>query len=78
MEMGDGQNNKVRALGMGTKSVKIIMKLAQIRMKLLSFFTENWNRPKLEVDTLMKILINQLKELPTLQNNNIKLNTLRI
>jgi undecaprenyl diphosphate synthase len=25
-------------------------------------FPENWNRPKLEVDTLMKILIKSLKK----------------
>lgn len=65
----------------GTKSVrKIVEACAKIgieNLTLYAFSTENWNRPKIEVDTLMKILINSLKnELTTLQNNNIKLNTI--
>jgi len=77
------QQGFLRAFGHenGTKSVKIIIKeCAKIGIKhltLYAFSTENWNRPKLEVDTLMKILIKSLKkELPTLINNNIKLNTI--
>ena len=46
-------------------------------LTLYAFSTENWNRPKIEVDTLMKILIKSLKkELKTLQENNIKLNAI--
>lgn len=73
----------LRALGheSGTKSVKIIIKacakLGIENLTLYAFSTENWNRPKLEVDTLMKILIKSLKkELPTLIENNIRLNTI--
>ncbi len=73
----------LRAFGheSGTKSVKEIIKacakLGIECLTLYAFSTENWNRPKIEVDTLMKILINSLKnELTTLQNNNIKLNTI--
>jgi undecaprenyl diphosphate synthase len=52
-------------------------RLGIANLTLYAFSTENWNRPKLEVDTLMKILIKSLKkELLTLQNNNIKLNTI--
>ncbi|MGG7034664.1 MAG: isoprenyl transferase [Flavobacterium sp.] len=63
----------------GSKSVnKIVKNCALIGIKhltLYAFSTENWNRPKLEVDTLMKILVRQLKaEIPTLQANNIRLN----
>jgi len=63
----------------GTKSVKRIVeactKLGIKNLTLYAFSTENWNRPKLEVDTLMKILVNSLKkELQTFQDNNIKLN----
>ena len=73
----------LRALGheSGTKSVKVIIeasaKLGIEFLTLYAFSTENWNRPKLEVETLMKVLINSLrKELPTLQKNNIKLNAI--
>jgi undecaprenyl diphosphate synthase len=73
----------LRAFGheSGTKSVKEIIKscakLGIEYLTLYAFSTENWNRPKIEVDTLMRILINSLKnELTTLQNNNIRLNTI--
>ncbi|WP_372745304.1 isoprenyl transferase [Lutibacter sp.] len=46
-------------------------------LTLYAFSTENWNRPKLEVKTLMSLLVSSLKkELATLQKNNIKLNTI--
>jgi len=46
-------------------------------LTLYAFSTENWNRPKLEVDTLMKLLVGSLrKELKTLQENNIRLNSI--
>ncbi|EIA09447.1 isoprenyl transferase [Flavobacterium frigoris] len=77
------QQGLLRAFGheSGTKSVKIIIetcaRLGIANLTLYAFSTENWNRPKLEVDTLMKILIKSLKkELTTLQSNNIKLNTI--
>ena len=73
----------LRALGheRGTKSVKEIIKscakLGIENLTLYAFSTENWNRPKIEVDTLMKILVRSLKkELKTLQDNDIKLNTI--
>ena len=73
----------LRAFGheTGTKSVKITVEsAAELGIKnltLYAFSTENWKRPKLEINTLMKILINSLKdELNTLQKNNIKLNTI--
>lgn len=77
------QQGLLRALGheSGTKSVKVIIeasaKLGIEFLTLYAFSTENWNRPKLEVETLMKVLINSLKkELITLQKNNIKLNAI--
>ncbi|MEY4834572.1 MAG: Di-trans,poly-cis-decaprenylcistransferase [Bacteroidota bacterium] len=65
----------------GTKSVKQTVencaKLGIEFLTLYAFSTENWNRPKIEVDTLMKLLVSSLKkELKTLQNNNIKLNAI--
>lgn len=65
----------------GTKSVRQVVeasaKLGIQNLTLYAFSTENWNRPKFEVDTLMNLLIKSLKkELPTLLENNIKLNTI--
>jgi undecaprenyl diphosphate synthase len=46
-------------------------------LTLYAFSTENWNRPKLEVEALMRVLVNSLKkELPTLERNNIKMNAI--
>ena len=46
-------------------------------LTLYTFSTENWNRPKFEVETLMRLLMSSLKkELVTLNENNIKLNTI--
>ncbi|MCX7863221.1 MAG: isoprenyl transferase [Bacteroidales bacterium] len=46
-------------------------------LTLYAFSTENWNRPKDEVDALMNLLINTINdELNTLQQNNIKLNAI--
>ena len=70
----------LRAVGHneGVKSVRDVVEgSAEIGIKFLTlyaFSTENWNRPKFEVDTLMKILVSSLKkEIKTLQDNNIKL-----
>ena len=75
------QQGLLRAFGheKGTKSVQITVetcaKLGIENLTLYAFSTENWNRPKLEVDTLMKLLVNSLKkELATLEKNNIRLN----
>ncbi len=46
-------------------------------LTLYAFSTENWNRPKLEVQTLMKLLVASLrKELKTFIKNNVKLNAI--
>ncbi|WP_420580043.1 isoprenyl transferase [Reichenbachiella sp.] len=43
-------------------------------LTLYAFSTENWNRPKIEVDGLMSLLISTIKkEIPTLAKNNIRL-----
>ena len=43
-------------------------------LTLYAFSTENWNRPKLEVDGLMRLLVSSLKkELKTLKENNVYL-----
>ncbi len=77
------QQGFLRSIGHenGTKSVRITIencaKLGIENLTLYAFSTENWNRPKLEVETLMRLLMKSLqKELITLQNNNIKLNAI--
>ena len=62
----------------GTKSVREVVEasaeLGIENLTLYAFSTENWNRPKIEVQTLMKLLVRSLKkEIKTLQDNNIKL-----
>ena len=73
----------MRALGheKGTKAVReAVEACSEIGVKnltLYAFSTENWNRPKIEVDTLMKLLVSSLKkEIKTFQDNNIKLNAI--
>ena len=44
-------------------------------LTLYTFSTENWSRPKFEVDFLMQLLVDSIeKEIPTLKRNNVKLN----
>lgn len=46
-------------------------------LTLYAFSTENWLRPKEEVDALMQLLVETIdKETPTLMENNIRLNTI--
>src|SRR5687768_10467222 len=46
-------------------------------LTLYAFSTENWNRPKEEVDGLMELLVNTLKEeIGTLNENQVKLHTI--
>ncbi len=43
-------------------------------LTLYAFSTENWNRPKSEVDGLMSLLVSTItKEIPTLMKNNVRL-----
>lgn len=65
----------------GAKSVQTIVencaRLGIENLTLYAFSTENWNRPKLEVDTLMKLLISSIKkERKRLKDNDIRLNTI--
>ena len=74
------QKRKPRVFGHknGVKAVRDVVEgSAEIGIKTLTlyaFSTENWNRPKSEVDVLMNLLVSSLKkELKLLQDNNIKL-----
>ena len=74
------QQGLLRALGHenGTKSVRVVVEAcAELNIPFLTLYafpTENWNRPKREVELLMKLLVASLKkEIKTLQDNEIKL-----
>ena len=65
----------------GRKSVKKIVEscieLGIKNLTLYAFSTENWNRPKLEIDFLMQLLFLSLKdELKSLNKNNIRFETI--
>ena len=65
----------------GAKTLrKALEYLTEIGVKYLTvyaFSTENWNRPKLEVEALMHLLSRYLqKEVAIMQKNNIRLNAI--
>jgi undecaprenyl diphosphate synthase len=65
----------------GVESVRACVKTAQklgVRcLTLYTFSTENWQRPKQEVNTLMKMLKDMLaKETPALHRNNVRVNAI--
>ena len=62
----------------GAESARVIIRTAgELGIKYLTlyaFSVENWNRPKEEVDALMKYLVHYLKtETPELNKNNVRL-----
>ncbi len=59
------------------ETVETCAQLGIENLTLYAFSTENWNRPKLEIRTLMELLVASLKkELPTMMKNNIKLSAI--
>ncbi|MEC8090862.1 MAG: isoprenyl transferase [Bacteroidota bacterium] len=77
------RRNQPRVFGhrQGAKSVrKVVEAAARLginNLTLYAFSTENWNRPKHEIKTLMKLLISALKnELGLMMKNNIRLNSI--
>ena len=77
------QKGKLRVFGheIGVKTVRSTVENC-VRLKieyltLYTFSTENWKRPKIEVDTLMRLLVSSLKrELKTFTKNDVRLNTI--
>ncbi len=74
------QRGKIRMFGHenGVESVnQTVENCAKLQIPFLTlyaFSTENWNRPKTEIDTLMRLLVNALKrELKTLNKHDIRL-----
>ncbi len=77
------QRGKLRVFGHegGVKAVReTVENCAKIGIEYLTlyaFSTENWKRPKIEVETLMRLLVSTLKkELETLHKNDIRLNAI--
>ena len=74
------KQSKIRIFGhkVGVKAVRDTVEgAAQIGLNYLTlyaFSSENWNRPKKEIDALMELLVNTiLDETKTLMENNIRL-----
>ncbi len=77
------QRDKDRSYGheKGVNSVKEVIEGAgEIGIKfvtLYTFSTENWNRPKEEVDLIMNLLVNTIhSQIDSLNKNNVRLKTI--
>jgi undecaprenyl diphosphate synthase len=69
-----GHRNSVEAV---RDTVEACSELGIKYLTLYTFSTENWNRPKLEIDALMSLLVQTIEaEIPVLTKNNIKLNAI--
>jgi undecaprenyl diphosphate synthase len=67
-----GHKNALTAV---RESIEGAAKIGVEAITLFAFSTENWSRPKMEVEALMSLLINSLKkELPTFMENGVKVN----
>src|SRR5690625_2356691 len=56
------------------ETVETCAELGVENLTLFAFSTENWGRPKFEVNTLMELLVSSLKkEISTMMENDIKL-----
>jgi len=72
---------RVAGHAQGANTVRVVIeaciKLGVKALTLYAFSTENWKRPKNEVDALMSMLKDNLnKELPLIKKNNIRFNTI--
>lgn len=77
------QRGKLRTFGhnKGVKAVRETVECAAEMgidyLTLYAFSTENWNRPKVEVNALMTLLVKTInKETKTLMDNDIRLNAI--
>ena len=73
--------NRIFGHNVGVESVREALKAAQqIKVKYLTlyaFSTENWNRPKEEVDALMQLLVDTISnEVESLHKNNVVVRTI--
>ena len=69
-----GHNNGVKAV---RDTVECAAEMGIKYLTLYAFSTENWNRPKFEINALMTLLVKTInKETKTLTDNDIKLNAI--
>lgn len=69
-----GHRNGVKAV---RDTVEAAAELGISYLTLYAFSTENWNRPRSEIDALMSLLVNTLdSETKTLMENNVRLMTI--
>ncbi len=69
-----GHQNAIQAV---RDSVEGCAELQVDYLTLFAFSTENWDRPQIEVDGLMSLLVTTINnELPTLTKNNVKLKSI--
>ena len=69
-----GHKNAIKSVRDTTESCA---ELGVKYLTLYAFSTENWSRPKAEVDALMTLLVETIrKEVPTLMKNNVRLQTI--
>jgi undecaprenyl diphosphate synthase len=65
------------ALAAVRESIEMATELGVKHLTLYAFSTENWARPKEEINALMEILVNSIiKEVPTMMENNITLSSI--
>lgn len=58
-------------------TVEACVELGIKYLTLYTFSTENWNRPKLEVDGIMQLLVKTIgEEVPDLHKNNVRVKTI--
>jgi len=63
-----------KGVGAVTATVEAAAELGINYLTLYAFSTENWNRPKYEIDALMKLLVQAIHhEMKSLMENNIRL-----
>ncbi len=69
-----GHQNGVKAV---RDTVEAAAEIGLQHLTLYAFSTENWNRPKFEVNALMELLVSTIhKETKTLMDNNIRLHAI--
>ena len=69
-----GHESGVKAV---RETVEACAELGVSYLTMYAFSTENWGRPEAEVRALMELLVHTIAdELPTLQKNNVKLDTI--
>ena len=69
-----GHRNGIKAV---RETVEAAAELGIKYLTLYAFSTENWNRPQMEVNALMSLLVSTLhEETPTLMKNNISLSVI--